>query len=255
MFNTSLSQAMVPTCFKSTTIIPVPKKASPSCFNDYCPVALTPIIMKCFERLVMQHIKSILPPSLDPYQFAYRASRSTDDAISTVLHSALTHLETKDSYKTKEIVVDFRRASTQHPPLTINGAAVKRVSSTKFLGVHLTEDLSWSCNTASLAGKAQQRIVRAAEKIVGAPLPSLQDIYNSRLSRKAFSIAGDSTHPTHCLFSLLPSGRRMRSLKARTSRLKDSFVHQAHPFLEMAEPRSTLTALILAAKEAMRNHR
>ena len=28
-----------------------------------------------------------------------------------------------------------------------------------------------------------------------------------------------------------------------------------HPFLEMAEPRSTLTALILAAKEAMRNHR
>ena len=28
-----------------------------------------------------------------------------------------------------------------------------------------------------------------------------------------------------------------------------------HPFLEMAEPRPTLTALILAAKEAMRNHR
>ncbi|KAK0154368.1 putative RNA-directed DNA polymerase from transposon BS [Merluccius polli] len=60
--------------------------------------------------------------------------------------------------KTKEIVVDFRRASTQHPPLTINGDAVERVSSTKFLGVHLTEDLSWSCNTASLAGKAQQRL-------------------------------------------------------------------------------------------------
>ncbi|KAK0154042.1 hypothetical protein N1851_003863 [Merluccius polli] len=35
MFNTSLSQAVVPTCFNSTTIIPVPKKASPSCFNDY----------------------------------------------------------------------------------------------------------------------------------------------------------------------------------------------------------------------------
>ncbi|KAK0152202.1 General transcription factor II-I repeat domain-containing protein 2 [Merluccius polli] len=75
--------------------------------------------------------------------------------------------------------------------------------------------------------KNQTVSVRAAEKIVGAPLPSLQDIYNTRLSRKEFSIAGDSTHPTHCLFSLLPSGRRMRSLKARTSRLKDSFVHQA----------------------------
>ncbi len=48
--NISLSQAVVPTCFKATTIIPVPKKSSPSCFNDYRPVALTPILMKCFER-------------------------------------------------------------------------------------------------------------------------------------------------------------------------------------------------------------
>jgi len=46
IFNTSLNQAVVPTCFKSITIIPVPKKASPSCFNDYRPVALTPIAMK-----------------------------------------------------------------------------------------------------------------------------------------------------------------------------------------------------------------
>ncbi|KAK3513718.1 hypothetical protein QTP70_028756 [Hemibagrus guttatus] len=41
----------VPTCLKTTTIIPVPKKSPVSCLNDYRPVALTPIIMKCFERL------------------------------------------------------------------------------------------------------------------------------------------------------------------------------------------------------------
>ena len=54
-----------------------------------------------------------------------------------------------DVEKTKEIVVDFRRASTQHPPLSINGAAVERVSSTKFLGLHLTEDLRSSASTSS----------------------------------------------------------------------------------------------------------
>ncbi len=179
--------------------------------------------------------------------------------------------------KMKEIVVDFRRVHTQHAPLTINGATVERASSTKFLGVHITEDLSWTNNTAALAKKAQQRlyflrklrraraptpimctfyrgtiesiltscitvwygacnascrkslqrIVRAAEKIVGVSLPSLQDIYSTRLTRKALSIAGDPTHPTHSFFSLLPSGRRLRSLQARTSRLKDSFIHQA----------------------------
>ncbi len=52
--------------------------------------------------------------------------------------------------KTKEIVVDFRRVHSLHAPLTINGATVERVSSTKFLGVHITEDLSWTthCSTS-----------------------------------------------------------------------------------------------------------
>ncbi len=70
IFNTSLSQAVVPTCLKSTMIIPVPKKSPVSCLNDYRPIALTPIIMKCFERLVMQKIKTSLPNTLDPLQFA-----------------------------------------------------------------------------------------------------------------------------------------------------------------------------------------
>ncbi len=82
-----------------------------------------------------------------------------------------------------------------------------------------------ACNAS--CRKSLQRIVRAAEKIVGVSLPSLQDIYSTRLTRKALSIAGDPTHPTHNFFSLLPSGRRLRSLQARTNRLKDSFIHQA----------------------------
>ncbi len=61
IFNTLLSQAVIPTCLKSTTIIPVPKKSPVSCLNDYRPIALTPIIMKCFKRLVMHNIKTSLP--------------------------------------------------------------------------------------------------------------------------------------------------------------------------------------------------
>eukprot|EP00061_Rhincodon_typus_P014424 g41430.t1 len=34
---------------KKTTIIPVPKKTHAMCLNNYCPVDLTSIIMKCFE--------------------------------------------------------------------------------------------------------------------------------------------------------------------------------------------------------------
>eukprot|EP00061_Rhincodon_typus_P008527 g31217.t1 len=64
--------------------------------NDYCPIALTSIIMKCFKRLVMAHITSSLPTCLDSLQFAYQHTRSAADAISLVLHSSLEHLDNKD---------------------------------------------------------------------------------------------------------------------------------------------------------------
>ncbi|KAI4903026.1 hypothetical protein NFI96_033385, partial [Prochilodus magdalenae] len=60
--------------------LPVP------CRNDYRPIVLTPSTIKCFERLVMRHIKDQFPSSLDPQQFAYNLNRSTDDAISTTFH-------------------------------------------------------------------------------------------------------------------------------------------------------------------------
>ncbi|KAL0195034.1 hypothetical protein M9458_008606, partial [Cirrhinus mrigala] len=155
--------------------------------------------------------------------------------------------------KTKEVVMDLRRNSVDHPPLTIDSSAVERVSSTKFLGVHITEDLTWTTNTMSLSKKAQQRLhflrrlkraslpppilttfyrgtiesvltscitvwygncstadrktlqrtVSTAAKIIGAPLPSILDIFLARCSGKATSIVKDSTHPSHHLFQLL----------------------------------------------------
>ncbi|KAK3548885.1 hypothetical protein QTP70_021251 [Hemibagrus guttatus] len=109
IFNISLSSTIVPTCLKTTTIIPVPKKYPVSCLNDYHPVALTPIIMKCFEKFVMRQIKDLLPPSLDPMQFVYRPNRSTDNAISTTLHLSLSHLENKDTY-VRMLFIDFSSA-------------------------------------------------------------------------------------------------------------------------------------------------
>jgi hypothetical protein len=70
------------------TIYPSPKKAKITEVNDYCPVTLTSVIMKCFERLVKDHITSTLPDTLDPLQFADRPNRSTGDAIAITLHTA-----------------------------------------------------------------------------------------------------------------------------------------------------------------------
>ncbi|KAI5609490.1 gastrula zinc finger protein XlCGF28.1-like [Silurus asotus] len=60
--------------------------------------------------------------------------------------------------KTKEMVVDFRGPQSDQSPLIIDGSSVEIVKSTKFLGVHLVDNLIWSLNTSSITKKAQQHL-------------------------------------------------------------------------------------------------
>ena len=65
--------------------------------------------MKCFERLVMAHINTIIPETLNPLQFPYRPKRSTDDAISIALHTALSHLD-KRTTDVRILFIDYSSA-------------------------------------------------------------------------------------------------------------------------------------------------
>ncbi|KAI4888337.1 hypothetical protein NFI96_027462, partial [Prochilodus magdalenae] len=237
---------------------------------DHISAALPDELNTFYARFEVILICSSLPATLDPMQFAYRQKRSTDDAIALTLHTALSHLDKKNTYvrmlfvdyssafntivpsrldiklrdlglnsslcswilnfltdrrqvvklagitssslslkalephrvvcsalsydttivglisnnneeayreevsflthwcrennlslnvnKTKELIVDFRKQERVHTPITINGAAVERVSSFKFLGVHITEELTWTEHTTRVGKKAQQRL-------------------------------------------------------------------------------------------------
>ena len=226
--------------------------------------------------MVLAHLKTKLSPTLDPYQFAYRQNRSTENGITTVLHPALYHLnlcytyvrllfidfssafnsiipsklinklrvlcinpllrnwildfltnrpqhvrldklvsqtlilntglpqgcvlspllyslfthdcslfhasnrKSDSAYReevrhlaewcsnnnlalntstTKEIILDSRRNRIgTHRPVHMNGEEVERVTSFKFLGVHISEDLSWTPNITTLIKKAHKRM-------------------------------------------------------------------------------------------------
>ncbi|XP_061617104.1 uncharacterized protein LOC133471509 isoform X2 [Phyllopteryx taeniolatus] len=55
-----------------------------------------------------------------------------------------------------------------------------------------------------------QRTIKTAERIVGTPLPTLEDLHAARTKTRACKILSDPAHPGHQLFQLLPSDRLLR---------------------------------------------
>ncbi|KAM9570293.1 uncharacterized protein ACWYII_042274 [Salvelinus alpinus] len=122
------------------------------------------------------------------------------------------------------MIVDFRKQQREHPPIHINGTVVEKVENSKFLGVHITDELKLSTHTDSVVKKALsgcitawygnctarnrmalQRVVGSAQRITGGKLPALQDTYSIRCHREAKKIIKDNNHPSHCLFTPLSS--------------------------------------------------
>ena len=59
---------------------------------------------------------------------------------------------------TKEIIVDYRKNRTKHAPILIDAAAVEQVERFKFIGVHITNKLTWSKHIKTVVKSAQQNL-------------------------------------------------------------------------------------------------
>ncbi len=121
--------------------------------------------------------------------------------------------------KTKELIVDFRKRQLHSLHSSYDHwDPCGESESFKYLGVNISEDLSWTTHIQAL-----QRVVRLAERISGSALPSLQVIYLKRCKSRAAKIIKNSSHSGNRLFILLPSDKHFRSMMAKTERLRRSF--------------------------------
>ena len=82
--NFSLKTHIIPSIWKCSELLPVPKRPITQ-LNDFRPVALTSVVMKCLEKLILIRVKTYFSPVQDPFQFAYRSGRSVEDAILLLL--------------------------------------------------------------------------------------------------------------------------------------------------------------------------
>ena len=82
-------------------------------------MALTPIIMKSLERIVIQQLTKFVEDKLNIFQFAYKRNRSTEDAVVTLIHFILKHLD-KPKCKAGALFFDFISAfNTIQPELLL----------------------------------------------------------------------------------------------------------------------------------------
>ena len=67
------------------------------------------VLRACADQLAgvfTNDITSTLPDTLDPLQFPYHPNRSTDDTIAIALHTALSHLEKRNTY-VRMLFIDY----------------------------------------------------------------------------------------------------------------------------------------------------
>ena len=88
----------MPSTYKLSNTIPVPKSSSAELLNNFRPVVLTPCVMNFVEKIVLKFINTILPPDFNVSQFAYQEKRSVEDALSINCHEVLDHPERLNSY-------------------------------------------------------------------------------------------------------------------------------------------------------------
>lgn len=80
--------------------------------------ATNTVLMKCFERLLMSHIKQSIVITLDTQQDNYRWNISIADGITAVIYQAFTYLENKDSY-VRMLFLDFNSTLNTIIPQTL----------------------------------------------------------------------------------------------------------------------------------------
>jgi hypothetical protein len=109
LYNKCAAHGHIPKIWKLANIKPLPKRPKPGELNDYRPIALTSCVMKCFEKLIAQRLRTHTNSSADPLQFAYKAKRSTTDACNILHQTVIDHAESINSYS-RILFLDYSSA-------------------------------------------------------------------------------------------------------------------------------------------------
>lgn len=110
IFNESISKAIVPTIWKKSAVIPVPKSPRPVSVDEVRPISLLPPSSKLLEKVMLNYCRPYFLQEYGPDQFGFRPGSSTTCALIT-LHDHITKcMENRLVAGVQVISYDFSKA-------------------------------------------------------------------------------------------------------------------------------------------------
>ena len=165
---------------------------------------------------------------------------------SPLLSSTTTQLKTVDSIKYPRLTIDNKLSFNQHTSDIQKRSHQRLYAIRKLKGLYvaphlllllykcIVQPILLYCSTCffnMLTVKNRvilTRVTNIAAKLIGLPTVwALSELNLKAISRIASTIAQDNTHPLNCHLTIMPSGRRYRSLLCRRARYGKSLVPAA----------------------------
>ena len=118
-FNHSITCCRPPSCWKVSSVVPVPKIGKANTKEDYRPISFLPIVSKVLERyfysLISEHL--LAASTLANCQWGFQRGKSTISAVLHTTYDWLEHLE--KGAEIGAVLFDYKKAfdSIPHSPL------------------------------------------------------------------------------------------------------------------------------------------
>ena len=95
LFNLSIQTGVVPSAWKTSTVVPIPKGKAATELSNYRPISLLSVCSKILERHVSYILIDYIHDNhlLEDSQWGFLAGKSTTTALLSVVHDWHLHLE------------------------------------------------------------------------------------------------------------------------------------------------------------------
>ena len=112
IFEECLKTGTYPSMWKKANVIPIHKKDSRNCKNNYRPISLLPVFGKMFEKIIYDSIYSHLLKNrlLTPHQSGFQAGDSTINQLLLITHKIYGSFDNVPSLETRAVFLDLSKA-------------------------------------------------------------------------------------------------------------------------------------------------